>query len=56
MQSVRITNSVTEQQKRPTDKEYQDIKLPITNGEDAVTTLLTAAPIMPSESTEKQKQ
>ncbi|HGJ5869302.1 ribonuclease E [Arsenophonus nasoniae] len=55
MQSVRITNSVTEQQKRPTDKEYQDIKLPITNGEDAVTTLLTAAPIMPSESTEKQK-
>lgn len=53
-QSVRIT-SVTEQQKPPADKEYQDVKLPITNDEETVTTLLAVAPITSTESTAKPK-
>lgn len=55
VQSVRITNSVAEQQNLPIDKEYQDIKLPITNGADSEPALLTTAPIMPTESIAKEK-
>lgn len=56
VQSVRIMNNMTEQQKIPIDNEYQqDIKLPITKSADLVSALLTTTSIMPTESVVKEK-
>ncbi|MGP1956386.1 MAG: ribonuclease E [Arsenophonus sp. NC-PE1-MAG3] len=56
LQSVRATNSVTEQKKFPIDdREYQDIKLPVISGAEIVPALLTAESILLTELTTKQK-
>ncbi|WP_063657051.1 ribonuclease E [Candidatus Arsenophonus triatominarum] len=49
VQSIRVANSATEQQKLSIDKEYQDIQLPIANSADDEPGLLTAKPILPAE-------
>ncbi|SPP31427.1 Ribonuclease E [Arsenophonus endosymbiont of Aleurodicus floccissimus] len=49
VQSIRVVNSATEQQKLSIDKEYQDIKLPIANSADDEPGLLTAEPILLAE-------
>ncbi|MDR5616153.1 ribonuclease E [Arsenophonus sp.] len=49
VQSIRVANSATEQQKLSIDKEYQDIKLPIANSIEDKPGLLTAEPILPAQ-------